>query len=246
MAPAKISPFTPSHRRVAPERGLAWITEGWQLFRQAPGPWLGIGAMLFLFYGVLSLVLFLGQMTAHLLTPVLTAGLLLGCRSLDNGGPLRTEHLFAGFRQNTGNLVLIGVFYLVGAVLILMIALFGGGGMAILGGLLGSSQGVGGMMAAGMFSGVAMMMLLFLLLYVPLLMALWFAPALVLFQDMAPLPAMLTSFSACLSNFLPFVLYSLLLLVMMTLAAIPLGLGFVLAIPLLACSAYISYLDIFE
>ena len=232
------------HKRVDAGRGLYWLTAGWGLFVRNPGVWIAIAVILLIIYGLLSVVPFLGQIAAHLLAPIFAAGLLLGCRSLDNGGGIRLDHLFSGFNQNSGKLVMVGIIYLVGAVMALIIALFVGGVMALMGGLLG--KGLGGMMAAGMFSGMLFMMLILMLLAVPLVMAFWFAPALVLFRDMEPLPAMVESFSACLANTLPFTLYGIFSLVLLVLAAIPLGLGFLVAIPVLAGSFYVSYTDIFE
>jgi uncharacterized membrane protein len=188
----------------------------------------------------------LGQIAANLLAPIFTAGLLLGCRSLNNGGGIRLEHLFMGFRQNSGKLVMVGIFYLIGMSVALFIALFVGGGMAVAGGVLGRHGGLDGVMAAGMFSGMLFMMLIFVLLTLPLLMAFWFAPALVLFRDMDALPAMLRSFSASLANTLPFLIYGIFSLVLLVLAAIPMGLGFLVAIPVLVGSLYASYVDIFE
>ncbi|MDD5295271.1 MAG: BPSS1780 family membrane protein [Rhodocyclaceae bacterium] len=243
-----VAPMTPrsGHRRVDSGRGLAWLTEGWGLFVKNPGVWIAIAVVLMIIYGVLSLVPVLGQIAAHLLAPIFAAGLLLGCRSLANGGDISLEHLFAGFRQNSGKLVMVGVFYLVGAFLAMMIALFAGGGMAMASGMLGMGGGLKGMMVAGMFGGMLFMLLIFLLLSMPLVMAFWFAPALVLFREMEPLPAMLESFSACLVNTMPFLVYGVFGLILLVLAAIPLGLGFLVAIPVLAGSFYVSYVDIFE
>ena len=47
---------------------------------------------------------------------------MMGCRSLDEGGTLQVGHLFAGFRKNVGNLMLVGILYLVGMMLIGFIA----------------------------------------------------------------------------------------------------------------------------
>ena len=42
---------------------------------------------------------------------------MLGCKAQDQGGTLELAHLFAGFKRRTGDLVLVGVFNLVGWVL---------------------------------------------------------------------------------------------------------------------------------
>ena len=88
-------------------------------------------------------------------------------------------------------------------------------------------------------------MLLSLALSVPLAMALWFAPALVFFNNMPPIPALKASFSACVKNTLAFVVYGLVAMVLMFFAALPVFLGFLVLIPVLSGSAYASYRDIF-
>ena len=50
-------------------------------------------------------------------------------------------------------------------------------------------------------------MLLTLALSLPVFMALWFAPALVFFNGMAPVDALKASFNACAKNGAPFLVY---------------------------------------
>jgi uncharacterized membrane protein len=77
-------------------------------------------------------------------------------------------------------------------------------------------------------------------------MAIWFAPPLVMFRNVAPLEAMKASFRVCLKNLMPFLVYGVVLLVLFVLAAIPFGLGFLVLIPVLIGAQYASYLDLFE
>ena len=60
---------------------------------------------------------------AMLLMPVIMAGLMDGCRALEQGQPLKVGHLAQGFRRNAANLVTIGGIYLVGNLIVLMIIL---------------------------------------------------------------------------------------------------------------------------
>ncbi len=83
------------------------------------------------------------------------------------------------------------------------------------------------------------------LLAIPLLMAYWFAPALVVFRNEEPMTAMKTSFNACLVNMMPMFVYSLLGLVFAIAATIPLLLGWLVLAPVFAASVYASYKDIF-
>jgi uncharacterized membrane protein len=77
-------------------------------------------------------------------------------------------------------------------------------------------------------------------------MATWFAPALIVLHDVAPTAAFKASFYACLRNWIPFLVYSVVLLVLFLVAAIPAGLGFLVLIPVLVASVYTAYRDIFR
>jgi uncharacterized membrane protein len=76
-------------------------------------------------------------------------------------------------------------------------------------------------------------------------MAVWFAPALVLFHDKGAVDAMKESFSGCLRNIVPFLVYGVVLLVLGLIASIPLGLGWLVLGPVLCTSFYASYKDIY-
>jgi uncharacterized membrane protein len=84
-----------------------------------------------------------------------------------------------------------------------------------------------------------------LALLLPVVMAIWFAPPLVVFHDKSAVEAMQESFTGCLRNIVPFLLYGLVMLVLGVLAAIPFGLGWLVLGPVLAASLYTSYKDIY-
>ena len=79
------------------------------------------------------------------------------------------------------------------------------------------------------------------LLGVPLIMAYWFAPTLVVFRGDGPLAAMKSSFAASMRNIPPFLVYSLLGLVFAIIATIPFGLGWIVLAPVYAATLYPSY-----
>ena len=62
---------------------------------------------------------------------------------------------------------------------------------------------------------------------------------------MPPVEALKASFNACLKNTLPFLVYGLVVMVLLFFAALPVGLGFLVLIPVLSGSVYVSYRDIF-
>jgi uncharacterized membrane protein len=132
------------------------------------------------------------------------------------------------------------VFYMV-ALLVILVIVFVLGGSSVAGGLLMSHPAGVGLALGGMMLAIV----LSLALSVPLFMAIWFAPALVFFNNMPPLDALKASFNACLKNMLVFLVYGLIVLVLMFFAALPAGLGFLILIPVLSGSVYASYRDIF-
>lgn len=82
-------------------------------------------------------------------------------------------------------------------------------------------------------------------LIVPLLMATWYAPALTIINDVPAIQAMKLSFKGCLRNIVPFLIYGLVGIVLAIIASIPLALGWLLLLPTMICSTYVSYREIF-
>jgi uncharacterized membrane protein len=232
--------FHAEGRTVDAGRGWDWIVEAFALFRKQPGIWILTAVVLGVLFIAISMIPLFGVFASALLFPIFGGGLMLGCKALDQGGALEIEHLFAGFRQKTGDLVLVGAFNLIGWVVITIAV------AAVIGG--GAFMGVtrGGLPGAGIFT--ASMLIAPLLaagLSMPLYMATWFAPALIVLHDVAPGAALKASFFACVRNWIPFLVYSVVLLVLCLVAAIPAGLGFLVLIPVLAASVYTAYRDIF-
>src|SRR5947209_12601106 len=99
--------------KVGAARGMEWFGEGWRLFNASPGIWVAMFAVFMLLWLVVSMAP-MGSLVVNLLYPVFVAGIMLGCRSIDQGGPLELSMLFEGFKKNAGSLMLVGVLYIVG------------------------------------------------------------------------------------------------------------------------------------
>lgn len=235
---------------VVPGRGLAagagwdWVARGASLFGRAPLMWIISIVVVFVGGLVISLVPLLGSIAFQLLQAVIGGGFMVACRALEQGGEFDLEHLFAGFARRFVPLLIVGAVMVAGMLLILMV--FAGlVGFSIIGALMTGDPEAA--MSAILASGLAILLglLVMLALSVPLLAAYWFAPALVMLHDMAPVAAMKASFFACLRNFVPFLVYGVIMLVAALIAAIPFGLGFLVWIPIAITSTYAAYRDIF-
>ena len=227
-------------RGVDAGQGWAWIVGGFELFKKQPGMWIGIIVLMFVIAIVLSIIPLLGSIALLLLMPVFGGGLMLGCRSVAGGGPLEIAHLFAGFKNHTGNLVILGALS-IGAWIVVMLPV-----MAIVGfgAFFGASQG-GAAGAGGVGASFLLAFLIAFGLSVLIYMALWFAPALVVLRGMAPIAAVKASFSGCLKNIVAFLIYGGIAFVLAIVAAIPFGLGWLVLGPVMAGSIYVAYRDIY-
>lgn len=227
-------------RSVAAGQGWAWIVSGFDLFKKNPGIWIVIMIIGLAIMMALALIPLLGSIALVLLAPVFGGGVILGCQSLARGGTLEINHLFAGFKTQTGNLVVVGALSLAGA-FVSMLPMFFIIGTGV---FFGASRGdAAGAMAMG--GSFLLAWLVTMALTIPLYMALWFAPTLVVLRGTAPVEALKTSFAACLKNIMPFLVYSIVLMVLGVIAVIPLGLGLLVLGPVVVASVYTGYQDIF-
>jgi hypothetical protein len=149
--------------------------------------------------------------------------------------------------------VTVGGVYLVGTVIVVGIVLVVDGGSMLPAVLTKPETDIETLRAA------ARSMMLALAIgaaaYMPVLMMIWFAPMLVVFNGLAPVAAMKLSFTACVSNTVPFLVYGAAVVMAWIVLSLPAALGpvggmlavalLVASIPVLIGSVYASYRDIF-
>jgi uncharacterized membrane protein len=236
-------------RRVSSGRGGAWISEAWRMFKDAPGSWVACFLIFVIIMIVLAIIPILGNIVGALISPFLVAGMMIGCREIERNEELQVAHLFAGFKENTGPLLVLGllefglslVAMLIAAGIILLTV-----GVVFLGVLAGQAPEAGTTLEPGFWIGALTMVLIVIALFIPVTMAAWFAPALVMLDKLEPLTALKWSFFACLKNMWPFLIYGIIMLVLAIVASIPFGLGWLVLGPVIIASVYTSYRDIFH
>ena len=228
-----------SARSVDGGRGVAWWSEGWALFMKNAGVNVVISLILCVITVVLSVIPLIGGLALSLLFPVFIGSWMLIARKLEGGGTPEIGDLFLGFKEKLTPLITLGGLVLV-ATIVMMVVFFVLGAGAVFGGMGG---GRGGAMAG--FGAVMLMGLIGLVFGFIVGLALFYAPALVVFQDMPAIDAMKASFAAGLKNIIAFVIFGVLYFIAAIVASIPLGLGWLVLIPVLMFAAYRSYLDVF-
>ncbi|MBS0483838.1 MAG: hypothetical protein JSS06_01265, partial [Proteobacteria bacterium] len=198
--------------QVYAKQGLQWILSGFYLFRRAPLAWFFVCFTLLLIGMSISLIPLVGQFFFTLISPVFLAGIMLGCKDMEQGKPLELAHLFAAFKTNAVPLITLGGIYLIGQILIIGLVMLIGGtqmtDMMLYGKRVDESE------LMGVMSSFLTASLIALTLSIPLMMASWFSPLLVVFHNMPPVIAMQKSFFACLRNFIPFQLYGFVLIIL--------------------------------
>jgi hypothetical protein len=227
--------------------GLFWIKEGWRLFKLAPVPWMGMTAFAFMLLIGLSMIPLVGRFAVELLTPFLAAGYFSAARAAQEGELVSFIHLGAGIQNGRDALLRIGLAYLVASLLIFV----------IVGHLTGTDlrelmQALQDPTALSepefnrlMTTALPAVMLLSLL-YVPVVMATWFAPGLALFDGFSATQALWWSLWAGWVNWRPILYYGLVVGVLgMGALMIPFGLGLLAFMPLATISSYVAYRMIF-
>ena len=232
--------FDAAGRTVDAGHGWAWVAEAFTLFMQTPGLWI----LMFIIYLVscvlLGLIPLLGGIATMLLYPVFGAGFMVICRDLDRGEPVEVGQMFAGFKAKTSDLMVVGALAIAAFVALVLPAILIVGGAGVFAGMKGDATAL-----AAMGLTVVLVALVVAAVSIPIYMALWFAPSLVMFHGLKPVEALKASFFACLRNFIPFLLYGIVLMVLSIVATIPFGLGWLVLGPVVLASIYTAYRDIF-
>lgn len=228
--------FMPGGRRVPIGHGARWLVSGWRVFREQPGQWAVIALVMLGIAVAVAFVPGVGGLALSFLMPIFIGGLMLACRKSEAGERVAVNDLFTVFHGPVVPIVTAAAFGLgatIVAALVVAIVTFG----IVFGtGLTGNEAwAIGALLFGLMLIAVA----------IPIQMALWFAPALIVFQGVTPMQALLQSFQGCLKNVMPFLLYGLIALPLAIVATLPLLLGWLVLTPVVIASVYASYRDIY-
>ncbi|HAG96098.1 MAG: hypothetical protein CMK83_22575 [Pseudomonadales bacterium] len=213
--------------------GLNWISDAWSLFKQAPWMMIGLWLVLMIVLTAANMIPFVGQ----ILTPALMAGFMLGLAQLENKGVLRIETLFQGFKTHAGPLLVLGVIFVL---TVLLVSVVFGVAIAL------TLTAMGGDSAVVAILGALVLLILGITFILLVVFAMWWAPCLVVFNELRPAAAMKTAIGAIFHNLLPLLVYSLILVLLYLAVVVTVGLGIFVVAPLVIVSAYTSYKDIFR
>lgn len=230
---------------VDPGRSVAWWSEAWTLFVRSPLRWVLCGAALMLGMGALAMVPYAGALAAALLSPVFMGGWMLAAQRVHGGEALDAMRLFAGFRgRHLKPLLTLGA-ALAAATLLMSVVDRALGVSALPGGVPIDAPNDAAAQAALHHGMLALLLLLAFSIVVTA--ALWFAPALVVLRGASPWQAARASLRAVRDNGLTFLLYAVIQLLLLAPAtSLPYQLGWLVMVPLMLLTAFVSYREVFE
>ncbi|HMM47103.1 MAG TPA: BPSS1780 family membrane protein [Thiobacillaceae bacterium] len=231
-------------RRVGAREGLQWVVEGFRLYRRNPLLLSAAFGVLFGTLMALGLIPAVGSALSELAWPLMVAGFMAAYRALDSGQELELPRFLAGVRGPVIPLATVGAVQLLGTLVIGQIMVGMGFDAQALMTAAQSPQDPAAMQAVIERSMPALMT--GLALFTPLIMATWFAPALILFGGARPATALGVSLKAVVRNWLAMLVNGLALgLVLFVSALVPFLLGLLVAMPVMFGSLYASYQALF-
>lgn len=255
-------------------RGIGWLRESYAMFRRHRLAWIGLLLGYYVVLLAVDIVPWIGALLAPLIKPVLQVGFLAAAWTQERGGKPAPRMLFRGFGANLGALLPLGIVFVLGISLALgSTALIDGGRLLEM--LYGAAPaadadpaGAARRVQETLASPQVQVAMLFgALCALPTILALWWAPALVVFQDAGLATALAASLRAAAANWRAalryalgvFVLGAIVPTIVTTLLALlvppPLNatLAALLVLPYLAffvatlhISDYVSYRDVFH
>ncbi len=199
--------------------GHRWLSAGFRLFHRQPLAWTMILFMYWAAMLMMAFIPFAGSILPLILAPGLSLGFIEIARAIDERRSPSPPLLISAFRSPQAKAVLmLGGWYLAEILVILLISMVIDGGAMfawITTGAVPTKEQLDSVQMAGFVSAA---------LYIPVMMAFWFAPQLVVWSGFSPMKALFFSFFAVWRNKGAFLRYAI------TWIALTLFLGAVMAL----------------
>jgi len=235
--------------------GFNWVKDGTELLRGNFGRW----AMLFLLYLVLAMFSTIHVLTSvlfFLFNPVLWGGIFLAGGASIAKLEWTPSILFEPLKKHASVLLKLGgviaaMNYLIAMALIShLTTLIDIQELDKILNTVRQTNDTGPFLEffsdPNLVKDIMLSFLIALLVALPLTMAGWFAPVLIMEKGLSPLQALKTSFQACSANFLSFLVYGLVGLVLMMFVIVSMYIALIFIGPIFFSSYYCSYEDIFS
>ena len=195
--------------RYPAKQGVAWLRTAYSMFSQHRGAWVMLVLGYFIALMLIRIVPYVGPFAMTILKPVFAVGLLAAAWHQERGGVPQLSDLFRGFRTNLRALLVIGVFFVAGITIAVYASTIVDDGRLLefiaMGGTMTEEQIAARLADPRLTLGMAFSALIAL----PVVVAAWWAPALVVFQDASAFAALGASLRAAMANWKALAMYGL-------------------------------------
>ncbi len=229
------------YNKLTASSGTSWFSCGWDLFKSNAVTWI-LMLLVFFLLALINIVPMIGSLVFSVITPVITGGVFIAMDKNRSGTPAVVMDVFSGFHDAKvrNNLMILGALGLV--ILFIISIVFGASMMGMMDmARPGHMQNFNPAMMGSMATAGLMSMLISMLWS----MALMFGIPLVALKGAQPIDALKSSIKASFVNWLPLLIFGLISLVLVIVASIPAGLGFIIALPYLICTVYCAFTQIY-
>lgn len=193
---------------VPAKQGLAWVQQGIRTFWRQPLAFTGLFFLFMAWVSVLSMIPVIGAALALVILPAATLGLMVATEQAASGKfpmPMVLMIAFRAGQQRLKAMLILGLLYAASFLAVMLIsAMVDGGGFAKV--YLANSPITPEVVNASDFQ---MAMWLATVLYIPLSMMFWHAPALLHWHGVPPVKSLFFSLVACWRNLGAFSVYTL-------------------------------------
>lgn len=195
--------------RYPARQGVVWLAAAYSMFKARRLAWVVLVLAYFVALVLLGEIPYIGPYAMTLMKPVFAVGLLAAAWTQERGGTPALRQLFQGFRANLLALLAIGSFFVAGITLAVFASSLVDGGKLLE--LMSTGSTMTDQQRAASLADPALQlgMLFSALLSIPVVIATWWAPALIVFQDASAGSALAASLRAALANWKALALYGL-------------------------------------
>jgi len=186
--------------------GWLWVKQGFGYFKKQPMEF----STLFITYLFLMLLLefipFVGQVLAFIFLPLFTLAFMQACKEIDQGIRVHPRLLLYGFRlPAAAKLMQLGLFYLIAACIAIGASTLIDDG--VFWQVISGQKELNAKLVED--TNMTAAMLFAMLIYLPALLAFWFAGPLIAWQQMSLFKAIFYSFFAAMKSIRVFLVYGL-------------------------------------
>ncbi|WP_440905095.1 BPSS1780 family membrane protein [Catenovulum sp. SX2] len=214
--------------RVRPAKAaFDWFKDGLTIFSQHKLPWIGVTLSLYVLLLALSVIPVVGQIIGN----VLLAGLFPLAHTAFHTKQFDHKRVFDGFKQSLMPLIQVILVNMIGVYICYELAAQ----------ITGFDQ-----LATPNVNDVYQLSIVLLIFYAPILLAMLFAPALIILHKINVWQAIKMSFVGGFKNSISMTVFGVIMIFAMVLAIMPAGLGLIFLLPIMHCTLYIIFQDIFH